>query len=501
MKAGSIIAGLLFIILLIKFLAQLPGSHLDPPQKGQQFIQILIISVVVLVIAVPEGLPLAVTLALAYATSRMLKDRNLVRVLKACETMGNATCVCSDKTGTLTQNKMTVVAGTLGVSHKFGQIPPRGVEDIRKLGDETNSVPEAEFFDKLPMEMKDLIRQSVAVNSTAFEAINKNGAKEFIGSKTETALLDMARKYIGMSDVSAEREQLPAVEHIPFASERKCVGTIGQYERSGRIRFRLFISGASEIILRQCDRVVDMDKPSTNSTPLSESDHASLNTIIDNYASHALRTIALSFRDFDQWPPAVAGSFNESSGRVEFQEIFQNMTWIGVIGIQDPLRPGVTDAVRACQKAGVVVRMVTGDNLATAKAIARESGILNMRGIAMEGPEFRNLNSAEKDEIIPRLRVLARSSPQDKCDLVKRLKELGQTVAVTGDGTNDAPALKIADVGFSMGIAGTEVAKEASDIILMDDDFSSIVQAILWGRCISDAIKKFLQVQSHHHTR
>ena len=509
MKAGAIIAGLLFIILFIKFLAQLPGSTLDPPQKGQQFIQILIISVVVLVIAVPEGLPLAVTLALAYATSRMLKDRNLVRVLKACETMGNATCICSDKTGTLTQNKMTVVAGTLGVSHNFGQIPQRGVEGIRrlapkngpqKLGDETISMPEAEFFDKLPMEMKNLIRQSVAVNSTAFEAINKNGVKEFIGSKTETALLDMARKYLGMSDVAAEREQLPAVEHIPFASERKWIGVIVKYERSGLIVFRLFIAGASEIILRQCDRVVDIDEPNTNSTPLSESDRTSLNTIIDGYASHALRTIGLSFRDFDQWPPAVGGSSNELSSRVE-QEIFQNMTWIGVVGIRDPLRPGVTKAVRACQEAGVVVRMVTGDNLITAKAIARESGILTMRGIVMEGPEFRNLSLAEKDEIIPRLRVLARSSPQDKYDLVKRLKDLGQTVAVTGDGTNDAPALKIADVGFSMGIAGTEVAKEASDIILMDDDFSSIVQAILWGRCIGDAIKKFLQVQFHHHTR
>jgi P-type Ca2+ transporter type 2C len=175
--------------------------------------------------------------------------------------------------------------------------------------------------------------------------------------------------------------------------------------------------------------------------------------------------------------------------------MFDNMTWIGVVGIMDPLREGVATAVRDCQNAGVVVRMVTGDNVNTARAIAVQCGIFS-GGMVMEGPVFRSLSSTERSKIIPGLQVLARSSPEDKYILVKCLKALGETVAVTGDGTNDGPALRIADVGISMGITGTEVTKEASDIILMDDNFSSIVKAILWGRCIGDAVKKFLQVSS-----
>jgi Ca2+-transporting ATPase len=171
------------------------------------------------------------------------------------------------------------------------------------------------------------------------------------------------------------------------------------------------------------------------------------------------------------------------------------MVFVGMVGIKDPLRPGVPEAVRTCQKAGVVVRMVTGDNRMTAEAIARDCGILQPNSIVLEGPEFRNMSQEQQYEIIPRLHVLARSSPEDKRILVKRLKDKGETVAVTGDGTNDAPALKMADIGFSMGIAGTEVAKEASAIILMDDNFNSIVKALKWGRAVNDAVKRFLQFQ------
>jgi P-type Ca2+ transporter type 2C len=171
------------------------------------------------------------------------------------------------------------------------------------------------------------------------------------------------------------------------------------------------------------------------------------------------------------------------------------MIWIGVVGIHDPLREGVVEAVAQCQRSGVVVRMVTGDNVTTARAIATECGIMTDGAVVMEGPAFRQLSDNEMNEVLPKLRVLARSSPEDKRILVKRLKQLGETVAVTGDGTNDGPALKMADVGFSMGIAGTEVAKEASSIILLDDNFSSIITAIAWGRSVNDAVKKFLQFQ------
>merc|ERR1712230_319989 len=206
------------------------------------------------------------------------------------------------------------------------------------------------------------------------------------------------------------------------------------------------------------------------------------------YAQKSLRTIGLTYRDFPSWPPAGTQTSADPSA-AEFDQVFTNMVFSGVVGIQDPVRPGVPEAVAKCQFAGVKVRMVTGDNIITARAIARESGIV------MEGPEFRKLSDEAMTEILPRLAVLARSSPQDKQILVQKLRSLDETVAVTGDGTNDGPALKAADVGFSMGIAGTEVAKEASAIILMDDNFASIVKALMWGRAVNDAVAKFLQFQ------
>ena len=464
-KAGAVIATLLFVVLLIKFFVQLRGSTLSPSQKGNQFVQILIISIVILVIAVPEGLPLAVTLALAYATTRMLRDNNLVRVLKSCETMGNVTTICSDKTGTLTQNKMTVVVGTLGVSDRFAEAP--------------NSA----LLRELPSETKTLLRQSIAINSTAFEGL-ENGVKVYIGSKTETALLEMAEKYLEMDDLAAERNSLVAVFHIPFDPRSKYMGVLVEIPER---RYRLFVKGASEIILRQSTRYLKL-----SATALTDEDRSSLNQTIDEYASNSLRTIGLAYRDFDDWPP---GSSDDGEIHEEIQNIFDDLTWIGVVGIVDPLRDGVKEAVQACQNAGVVVRMVTGDNVNTARAIALQCGIFS-GGIVMEGHIFRGLSKEERAKVIPELQVLARSSPEDKYMLVECLKAMRETVAVTGDGTNDGPALRIADVGFSMGITGTEVAKEASDIILMDDNFASIVKAILWGRCIGDAVKKFLQVFS-----
>lgn len=188
-------------------------------------------------------------------------------------------------------------------------------------------------------------------------------------------------------------------------------------------------------------------------------------------------------------------TFDECSLQVEYEDLAQDLTLIAITGIEDPLRDGVRDAVADCFKAGVTVKMCTGDNVLTARSIAMQCGIFTEGGLIMEGPVFRKLSDPELLEAVPRLQVLARSSPEDKKLLVEKLRELGEIVGVTGDGTNDGPALKTADVGFSMGIAGTEVAKEASDIILMDDNFASIVKAIMWGRCVNDAVRKFLQFQ------
>ena len=511
-KVGGAAALLLFIILLIKFLASLPGSPMNAGDKGQLFMQILIVSVTIVVVAVPEGLPLAVTLALAYATTRMLKDNNLVRVLKACETMGNATTICSDKTGTLTQNKMSVIAGTIGVYDRFNdkrQVAPAIIVDDsgddsatdnkgqqEEPAEESENIPTQKYFQDASPELRILLRDSITLNSTAFEGTDEKGNKEFIGSKTETALLELAKNHLGMDDLATERSNADIIEPIPFNSERKCMGCVAKIQPEGSNPFhRLYVKGASEILLRHSNQVVDTSSQELSQHMLSEADRKALEITITDYASKSLRTIALVYRDFPQWPPRGVRCASDDKTQAEFDDIFNEMIFIGVVGIMDPLRPGVTKAVEDCRKAGVFVRMVTGDNILTAKAIATECGIFTRGGIVMEGPRFRTLSPSQMDQIIPRLQVLARSSPEDKRILVKRLKELGETVAVTGDGTNDGPALKMADVGFSMGIAGTEVAKEASSIILMDDNFASIVKAIMWGRCVSDAVKKFLQVR------
>ncbi len=487
-------AGLmLFVVLFIKFLAQLPKNDAKPAAKGQQFLSIFIVTVTIIVVAVPEGLPLAVTLALAFATTRMLKDNNLVRHLKACEVMGNATAICSDKTGTLTQNKMLVVAGAVGTSSRFGgTTEPRDEnDDMSKPSEVVDNISATEVIKTLDKEVIELLKQSVAMNSTAFEGV-VDGEQTFIGSKTETALLIMGREQLGMGPVAQERSSAEILQLIPFDSGRKCMGVVIRKPNGGA---RLLVKGASEILLAQCTSVIRDPTRGTEVSEMTQENRNTSNGLITSYAERSLRTIGMIYRDFDDWIPKTVRRDESDSSQAVFGDLFKDMTLLSIVGIQDPLREGVLEAVKACQGAGVVVRMVTGDNLITAKAIAADCGIFTPGGIVMEGPIFRKLTPRQMDEIIPNLQVLARSSPEDKRILVKRLKHLGETVAVTGDGTNDAPALKGADVGFSMGIAGTEVAKEASAIILMDDNFASIVKAMMWGRAVNDAVKKFLQFQ------
>lgn len=485
-------------------MADLPNHpNTSSAEKGKEFVDILIVAVTVIVVAIPgeflsppsiifytynfsvEGLPLAVTLALAFATTRMVKENNLVRVLRACETMGNATVICSDKTGTLTQNKMTVVAGTLSINHSF-KSPTE--DDI-----DTSAKSTAEFFKECSAPMRDLITKSVALNSTTFEE-EREGGKQFVGSKTEVALLQMAQDHLGM-DLAAERWSAEIIQLIPFDSARKCMGVVYRCPGAG---YRLLVKGASEIMVDACEtQITDIDitKDKLRTERISETERQAILETIDRYAKRSLRTIGLVYKDFTSWPPKEAKRLEDDNTAADFDDVFRGMTWIGVVGIQDPLRPEVPQAIRKCHSAGVQVKMVTGDNIATATAIASSCGIKTEDGLVMEGPKFRQLSNDEMDRIIPRLQVLARSSPDDKRILVERLKVLGETVAVTGDGTNDGPALRTADVGFSMGIAGTEVAKEASSIILLDDNFRSIVTAISWGRAVNDAVAKFLQFQ------
>jgi len=398
---------------------------------------------------------------------------------------------------------MTIVAGTLGLNTRFIADVLEGENNARAaIPINRNAFPMSQLVNNLPNSVTQLMHEAIAINSSAFESEDDKGNLSFIGSKTEVALLDFSKK-IGGADYRQLREATPIVHLYPFSSERKSMATIVQM---GPNKYRLHAKGASEIIMKRCDKVLQI--ASTGDQPLSEKDRMAevtelelvgdlqtqVHKTIISYATQSLRTIGIGYRDFESWPP-VGVELNED-GEVPFAAVAEsNLTLIGVVGIEDPLRDGVPEAVLACQRAGVFVRMVTGDNILTAKSIATQCGIYTQGGIIMEGPKFRALSGEEMDAVIPRLQVLARSSPEDKKILVGRLKAMGEIVAVTGDGTNDGPALKMSDVGFSMGIAGTEVAKEASSIILMDDNFSSIVKAILWGRAVNDAVKKFLQFQ------
>ncbi|CAJ0829381.1 10728_t:CDS:2, partial [Entrophospora sp. SA101] len=479
-KLGGTAAIIMLLTLLIKYFATFHPSD-GAATIIENLVTIIISTVTIVVVAIPE--------ALAYATTRMLKDNNLVRVLSACETMGNATTICSDKTGTLTQNKMTVVTGIIGSSVEFQR---QGYKKNESLLKDPKSIEN--LRESLPTEILELLDESISVNSTAFQGDELvNGRNAFVGSKTETALLDFLLD-LGLDDFNDLRSQANVVQLFPFSSERKAMGILIKKED----KWRFHIKGASEVLLSKSESVVNIatgDVIDLNNININNNNGSGdissgssynmrqLEQLIESFANDSLRTITVAYRDFEQWPPKDVTALNDDD-EVKYEYLAEKLTLIAIFGIEDPLRDGVKEAVEDCKRAGVYVRMVTGDNISTARSIAIQCG-----------PDFRKLSSDKMQRIIPKLQVLARSSPEDKRILVGKLKELGEIVAVTGDGTNDGPALKTADVGFSMGIAGTEVAKEASSIILMDDNFSSLVKAIMWGRCVNDSVKKFLQFQ------
>ncbi|XP_077297663.1 plasma membrane calcium-transporting ATPase 3 [Arctopsyche grandis] len=488
--AGSTIAVLTVIILIIQFCVK--TFVIDQKQWKTTYVnnlvKHLIIGVTVLVVAVPEGLPLAVTLSLAYSVKKMMKDNNLVRHLDACETMGNATAICSDKTGTLTTNRMTVVQSY--ICEKLCKVTPR--------------------FTDIPGFVGETIVQGIAVNSAYTSRImpsqDPTGPPMQVGNKTECALLGFVnalnRSYQGVRDDFPE-ESFTRV--YTFNSVRKSMSTIIPYKGG----YRLYTKGASEIVLKKCAFIYGHDGHLEKFT--RDMQERLLHQVIEPMACDGLRTISVAFRDFVPGKAEINQVHIDAEPNWEDEEnIVNNLTCLCVVGIEDPVRPEVPDAIRKCQKAGITVRMVTGDNINTARSIATKCGILKPTDdfIILEGKEFnRRIRDANGDvqqhlldKVWPKLRVLARSSPTDKYTLVKgmidsKISETREVVAVTGDGTNDGPALKKADVGFAMGIAGTDVAKEASDIILTDDNFSSIVKAVMWGRNVYDSIAKFLQFQ------
>lgn len=453
--AGLSVAFLVLVVLLARYFTghtrNTDGTPQFTPGKTSinraidGVIKIVTVAVTIVVVAVPEGLPLAVTLTLAYSMRKMMKDKALVRRLSACETMGSATTICSDKTGTLTLNQMTVVEAYM-----------KG----KKLDSPDNG-------SLLSSTLSSLLFEGIAQNTTGSVFVPEGGGDlEISGSPTEKAILGWAVK-LGMN-FDAKRSESTIIHAFPFNSEKKRGGVAVKTSDS---EVHIHWKGAAEIVLASCTSYIDENDSVAS---LDEDKLAFFKRAINQMAGQSLRCVAVAYQKYEL---AKVPTGEEQLAHWVLPE--DELILLAIVGIKDPCRPGVRDAVELCTNAGVKVRMVTGDNLQTAKAIALECGILASDADAsepnlIEGKSFRNKSEAERLEIAEKISVMGRSSPNDKLLLVQALKKKGHVVAVTGDGTNDAPALHEADIGLAMGIAGTEVAKESSDIIILDDNFASV---------------------------
>ena len=634
---GAVVGILTVVVMIAKHViafASGKGNQSWTVSDWSYVVKAFITGVTILVVAIPEGLPLAVTIALAYSVKRMMKDNNLVRHLNACETMGGANTICSDKTGTLTQNQMTVVQGW---------VYRRAEEDQTQLLNELKSGDQKEYdafiqkCKEIPEALRELLLDDALLNNEAFLTTNADGREVGVGSAIEVAMLKWAR-LLGV-DYTQKREACPQLkeaeqdaEHAEHAEKEETgkTGIVKMYpfhsnrKRSSCLvrlpdgRYRLLVKGAPEMVIRLCDRL------QANATEFTEltgdfveaegtvTGKGTRRNIVERciypMARQALRVIAFAYRDFEtaqDWDAMVQYATEEQKGVGDCPAVEDKLTLLAFLGFQDPVRPEVPDAVLACQKAGIFVRMVTGDSMETAKAIARQCNIYQNHpwkdgqgkeypaGRAILGSQFREIagglvlpphfyhechckdcseseyfvkgyktpaypthfgypsivghmeehckdwtaealakrgegksqctkeckergcmyqvknphdarqlqqyyvvkNQGQFDQFVDTLQVMARSAPTDKHLLVTGLMERHQVVAVTGDGTNDGPALAKSNVGFAMGITGTSVAKDASDIVLMDDNFVSIVKAVMWGRNVYDSIRKFLQFQ------
>ena len=637
---GAVVGILTVVVMIAKHViafASGKGNQSWTVSDWSYVVKAFITGVTILVVAIPEGLPLAVTIALAYSVKRMMKDNNLVRHLNACETMGGANTICSDKTGTLTQNQMTVVQGW---------VYRRAEEDQTQLLNELKSGDQKEYdafiqkCKEIPEALRELLLDDALLNNEAFLTTNADGREVGVGSAIEVAMLKWAR-LLGV-DYTQKREacpQLKEAEQDTEMTEKGEKGETAETNKTGIVKmypfhsnrkrssclvrlpdghYRLLVKGAPEMVIRLCDR---LQASATEFTELTGDFVEAEGTVtgkgtrrnivercIYPMARQALRVIAFAYRDFEtaqDWDAMVQYATEEQKGVGDCPAVEDKLTMIGLLGFQDPVRPEVPGAVADCQKAGIFVRMVTGDNMETAKAIARQCNIYQNHpwkdgqgkeypaGRAILGSQFREIagglvlpphfyhechckdcskdkyfvkdyktpaypthfgypsivghmeehckdwtaealakrgegksqctkeckergcmyqvknphdarqlqqyyvvkNQGQFDQFVDTLQVMARSAPTDKHLLVTGLMERHQVVAVTGDGTNDGPALAKSNVGFAMGITGTSVAKDASDIVLMDDNFVSIVKAVMWGRNVYDSIRKFLQFQ------
>lgn len=418
--ASFIIAGLIVVGRLLYFFFFASQGDYSILQLLEYILESVMLAVTLIVVAVPEGLPMSVTMSLALSMRKMLQSKNLVRKLHACETMGATTVICTDKTGTLTQNKMRVVQTLFGEG-----------------------------------EQKDYVLLNIAVNSTAELDIQNDAGMVVVGNPTEGALLQwLQQQGINYAEL---REQTTIRKQVPFSTESKSMSTSIQTDQ-GSIEL---IKGAPEILLRQCGGFAE---------GLTQTQ---VQTFLTDCQQHAMRTLGFAMQ------------FNT-----------EPMIFLGAVGIADPVREDVPAAISMCKDhAGVRVIIITGDNALTAKEIGRQIGLINSEAdVCIDGPDFAAMSDEDIRSVLPQLKILSRAKPEDKARLVTLLQQMGEIVAVTGDGTNDAPALSKAQVGLSMG-DGTSRAKEASDITILDNSFSSINKAIMWGRSLYLNIKRFILFQ------
>lgn len=458
-KIGFTVAGLAFVIFFVKDVllyfdfAALNGWHEWLP-VFERTLKYFMMAVTLIVVAVPEGLPMSVTLSLALNMRRMLSTNNLVRKMHACETMGAITVICTDKTGTLTQNLM--------------QVHEPNFYSLKK-----GSLLAAD-------DMSALIAEGISANSTAFlEEVGEGEKPKGVGNPTEVALLlwlnGQGRNYLEL------REQAMVLDQLTFSTERKFMATLVQSPVVGKKV--LYVKGAPEIVLGKCKEVI-LDGKRVDAVEY----RSTVESQLLNYQNMAMRTLGFAFKIVDD------SEVNDCVALVSANDL----NFLGVVAISDPIRPDVPAAVNKCQSAGIRIKIVTGDTPGTATEIARQIGlwdpVTDTERNRITGTEFAALSDEEALDRVLDLKIMSRARPTDKQRLVQLLQQKGAVVAVTGDGTNDAPALNHAQVGLSMG-TGTSVAKEASDITLLDDSFNSIGTAVMWGRSLYKNIQRFIVFQ------
>ncbi|RHU29166.1 calcium-translocating P-type ATPase, PMCA-type [Parabacteroides sp. TM07-1AC] len=449
-KGGYTVAGLTFVALLAKLL--MTSGDMPVMDLISHILNIFMVAVTLIVVSVPEGLPMSVTLSLALSMNRMLKTNNLVRKMHACETMGATTVICTDKTGTLTQNQMQVYRTNF-----------YNLKD-QKLGDD---------------ELSNLIKEGISVNSTAYLDFSEEKVKT-LGNPTEAALLlwlnSQNQNYLTL------REEALVLAQLTFSTERKYMATVVQSPLLGKKV--LYVKGAPEIVLANSQRVA-----ADGTYKTVESCKADIEKQLLDYQNQAMRTLGFAYQ-------IIEGGKDDAyfvNGRLHGTDL----TYLGIVAISDPVRADVPAAVQSCLNAGIDVKIVTGDTPGTAREIGRQIGTWKPEDTdrnIITGPGFEVLTDEEALDRVLDLKIMCRARPTDKQRLVQLLQKKGAVVAVTGDGTNDAPALKAAQVGLSMG-DGTSVAKEASDITILDNSFGSITRAVMWGRSLYRNIQKFLLFQ------